>query len=62
MIKFLICGNNWLHNLHVSQTQWAEVGNGLFDFNAGKTQLASFGFSNNSDIIDLKKHQPDLDE
>ena len=44
------------------KTQWAEVGNGLFDFNAGKTQLASLGFSNNSDIIDLKKHQPDLDE
>ena len=55
VIRHLICGNNliWLLNFNlIYETLW----NGLrsVDFNAGKTQLVSFDWSNNNGSIDVK--------
>ena len=56
VIKHLICGNNlnWLLNLNLTyQTlDWGKKW--LVDFNARKTQLVSFDWSNNDGSIDMK--------
>ena len=56
VIKHLICGNNlnWLLNLNLTyQTlDWGKKW--LVDFNARKTQLVSFDWSNNNGSIDMK--------
>ena len=55
VIGHLICGNNlnWLLNLNLRDTvDWGKKW--LVDFNAGKTQLVSFAWSDNTDSIDVK--------
>ena len=49
VIRHLVCGSkwNWLLNLDWGR-KW------LADFNAGKTQLVSFDWSNNTGAIDMK--------
>ena len=57
VIRHLICGNNlnWLLNLNlIYETLWTGAGSGVVDFNAGKTQLVLFDWSNNTGAIDLK--------
>ena len=53
VIRHLICGNNlsWLLNLR-DTVDWGKKW--LVDFNAGKTQLVSFDWSNNNGPIDVK--------
>ena len=55
-MSYLICGNNknWLLNLSLifKTLDWSRKW--LVDFNAGKTQLVSFDFSNNAGATDLK--------
>ena len=52
----MICGNNlnWLLNLSLifETLDWGKKG--LVDFNAGKTQLVSFDWSNNNGSINVK--------
>ena len=54
--RHLICGNNlnWLLNLNLiyKTLDWAKKW--FHDFNAGKTQLVSFDWSNNNGSIDMK--------
>ena len=56
VIKHLICGNNlnWLLKLNLiyETLDWGRKW--LVDFNARKTQLVSFGQSNNTGAIDVK--------
>ena len=55
--RHLICGNNlnWLLNLNlICKTLWTGERKRLVDFKAGKTQLVSFGCSNNNGSIDVK--------
>ena len=56
LMSYLICGNNnnWLLNLNLifEILDWSRKW--LVDFNAGKTQLVSFDFSNNAGVTDLK--------
>ena len=54
VIRHLICGNNlsWLLNLNLIFE--AGLRNGLLIFSARKTQLVSFGLSNNTGSIDVK--------
>ena len=51
MIRHLICGNN---------LDWGKKC--LLDFNAGNTQLVSFGCSNNNGSIDVKMDESVLEE
>ena len=54
VIRHLICGSNlnWPLNLNlIYETLWTGVKS---DFSAGKTQLVSFYWSNNTYSIDLK--------
>ena len=53
VIRHLICGNNlnWLLNLNLI---YETLSTGLVDFNAAKTQLVSFDWSNNNGSIDVK--------
>ena len=56
VIRLLICGNNlnWLLNLNLiyETLDWGKKW--LVDFNAGKTQLVLFDWSNNNGSIDVK--------
>ena len=53
VIRHLICGNNlnWLLKLNLI---YETLSTGLVDFNAAKTQLVSFDWSNNNGSIDVK--------
>ena len=66
MIRHMICGNNknWFLNLNlIYDTLWTGAGSGLLiDFNAGKTPLVSFGWSNNTGAIDVKMEGSVLEE
>ena len=50
----LICGNNWLLNLNLICETLDCSRKWLVDFNAGKTQLVSFHWSNYTGAIDVK--------
>ena len=59
VIRHLICGNNlnWLLNMNlIYETLWTGTWGKkwLVDFNAEKTQLVSFDWSNNTGTIDVK--------
>ena len=57
VIGNLICGSNlnWLLNLNLIYTRHLDWGKKwLVDFNAGKTQLVLFDWSNNNGSIDVK--------
>ena len=60
----LICGNNlnWLLSLNLIYETLDWVKKWLVDFNAGKTQLVSFGQSNNIGSIDVKRDGSVLEE
>ena len=62
--RHLICGNNlnWLLNLNLiyETLDWGKKW--LVDFNAGKTQLVSFDWSNNNGSIDVKMDGSVLEE
>ena len=64
VIRHLIFGNNlnWLLNLNLIYKilDWGKKW--LVDFNAGKTQLVSFGWSNNYGAIDVKMDGSVLEE
>ena len=64
VIRNLICGNNlnWLLNLNLiyETLNWGKKR--LVDFNAEKTQLVSFGWSNNTVSIDVKMGGSVLEE
>ena len=70
VIRHVVCGNNlnWLLNLNlIYKTLWigAEVEwsmKWLVNFNAGKTQLVSFDWSNNTGAIDVKVDGSALEE
>ena len=65
VIGHLICGNNlnWLLNLNlIYETWWTGIKKWLVDFNAGKTQLVSFDWSNNNGSIDMKMGGSILEE
>ena len=59
VIRHRICDNNenWLLNL-----DWDWDRRWLINFNAGKTQLLSFDWSNNTDAIDVKMDGSVLEE
>ena len=64
VMRHVICGNNWnrLLNLNlVCQTLWTGA-KWLLDFNAGKTQLVSFLWSNKTGSNDVKMDGSVLDE
>ena len=57
VIRHLICGNNWKWLLNLNLTLeglWTGARKWLVDFNAGKTQLVSFDWSNNTGAIVVK--------
>ena len=62
VIRHLSCGNNlnWLLNLIYKTLDWGKKW--LVDFSAGKTQLVSFDWSNNSGSIDVKMDGSVLEE
>ena len=66
VIRHLIYGNilNWLLNLSLIYIQdtvdWGKKW--LVDFNAGKTQLVWFDWSNNNSSIDMKMDESVLEE
>ena len=64
VIRHLICGNNlnWLLNLNLiyETVDWGKKW--LVDFNAGKTQLVSFDWSNNAGSVDVKMDGSVLEE
>ena len=65
VIRHLICGNNlnWLLNLNlIYETLWTGAKKWLADFNAGKTQLISFDWSDNTGAIDVKMDGSVLEE
>ena len=58
VIRHLICDNNlnWFLNLNLIYEKIKTGGKRWpVDFNAGKTQLVSFDWSNNNSFIDMKK-------
>ena len=64
VIMHLICGNNlnWLLSLNLiyETLDWGKKW--LIDFNAGKTQLVSFDWTNNNGSIDVKMDGSVLEE
>ena len=64
VIRHLICGNNlnWLLNLNLIYKTLGWGRKWLVDFNAGKTQLVSFDWSNDAGAIDVKMDGSVLEE
>ena len=64
VIRHLICGNNliWLLNLNLIYLTLGCGKKTLVNFNAGKTQLVSFDWSNNNGSIDVKMDESVLEE
>ena len=65
VIRHLTCSNswNWFLNLNlICKTLFTRAGNGFLISNAGKTQLVSFEWSNNTSDIDMKMDGFVLDE
>ena len=64
VIGHMICGNNlnWLLNLNLicETLDWCKKW--LVDFNAGKTELVLFDWSNNNGFLDVKMDGSVLDE
>ena len=64
VIRHLICGSNynWLLNMNLVYKTLGWGRKGLVDFNAGKTQLVLFDWSNNTGTIDVKMDESVLEE